>query len=152
MIYWAGFIATKAKSMKNHLYGGIYLEMKTHLKTWEGTQAENKVGRALGGAVNHRVTAGHQGFTKDTIVTMQPYTLSEEAWVTKENYLSVLQRSLGLCVLTAAWRYARFGGFCQRAVEPRRLAEIYQDVIDAIGSSPKQIKEDRVTMRFEPRL
>lgn len=30
--------------------------------------------------------------------------------------------------------------------------EIYQDVIDAIEIQSKQIKEDRVTMRFEPRF
>ena len=110
------------------------LKLKTYLKTWKGPKAENKWGRLFpGGAINHRVTAGHQGFTKDTIVTMQPYTLSEEAWVTKENASRSYKEAWGFAFSQLLGNVTPGSvDFVKERLSPMLSPEIYQDVIDAI--------------------
>ncbi|WP_243839790.1 type IV conjugative transfer system protein TraE [Salmonella enterica] len=62
------------------------MNLKKYLKTWEGTQTENKWGRIFqGGLIAIVFLLVVQVFSKETIVTIQPFTLTEEAWVTKSN-------------------------------------------------------------------
>ncbi|HBX3661517.1 TPA: pilus assembly protein, partial [Klebsiella pneumoniae subsp. pneumoniae] len=62
------------------------MNLKKYLKTWEGTQTENKWGRIFqGGLIAIVFLLVVQVFSKETIVTIQPFTLTEEAWVTKNN-------------------------------------------------------------------
>lgn len=57
------------------------MNLKKYLKTWEGTQTENKWGRIFqGGLIAIVFLLVVQVFSKETIVTIQPFTLTEEAW------------------------------------------------------------------------
>lgn len=70
------------------------MNLKKYLKTWEGTQTENKWGRIFqGGLIAIVFLLVVQVFSKETIVTIQPFTLTEEAWVTKRAQLSLLEGS-----------------------------------------------------------
>lgn len=78
------------------------MNLKKYLKTWEGTQTENKWGRIFqGGLIAIVFLLVVQVFSKETIVTIQPFTLTEEAWVTKVTPLSPIKR-LGVSLLLSS--------------------------------------------------
>lgn len=130
------------------------MKLSRYLKTWEGTQSENKWGRIVQASL--LVIAFLlviKVFMKETIVTVQPFTLSEEAWVGQKS----ASRSY-----KEAWAFAfaqMFGNvtpstveFIKERVSPFLGPRIYHEVIDALEVQARQIKSDRVTMRFEPRV
>ncbi|WP_079829477.1 TraE/TraK family type IV conjugative transfer system protein [Salmonella enterica] len=130
------------------------MNLKKYLKTWEGTQTENKWGRIFqGGLIAIVFLLVVQVFSKETIVTIQPFTLTEEAWVTKSNASQSYKEAWGFA-------FAQLLGnvtpgtvdFVKERITPLLSPSIYQDVIDAIEIQAQQIKNDRVTMRFEPRF
>lgn len=130
------------------------MNLKKYLKTWEGTQTENKWGRVFhGGLIAIVFILVLKVFTKETIVTMQPFTLTEEAWVTKANASQSYKEAWGFA-------FAQLLGnvtpgtvdFVKERLTPMLAPAIYQEVIDAIEIQALQIKNDRVTMRFEPRF
>lgn len=130
------------------------MKLSQYLKTWEGMQNENKWGRVVQAALLVIVfVLMIKVFTKETIVTMQPFTLTEEAWVAQKS----ASRSY-----KEAWAFAfaqLFGNvtpttveFIKDRVRPFLGPRIYQEVIDALEMQARQIKGDRVSMRFEPRV
>lgn len=130
------------------------MKLSRYLKTWEGTQSENKWGRMVQAALLVIVLLLLiKVFTKETVVTVQPFTLTEEAWVAQKS----ASRSY-----KEAWAFAfaqLFGNvtpttveFIKERVTPFLGPRIYQEVIDALEVQARQIKSDRVTMRFEPRV
>lgn len=130
------------------------MKLSQYLKTWEGMQNENKWGRVVQAALLVIVfVLMIKVFTKETIVTMQPFTLTEEAWVAQKS----ASRSY-----KEAWGFAfaqLFGNvtpttveFIKDRVRPFLGPRIYQEVIDALEMQARQIKGDRVSMRFEPRV
>ncbi len=130
------------------------MNLSRYLKTWEGTQNENKWNRVFIGALLVIVLALLvKVFTKETVVTMQPFTLTEDAWVAQKS----ASRSY-----KEAWGFAfaqLFGNvtpstveFVKERVVPFLSPRIYHEVVDALEIQARQIKSDRVTMRFEPRV
>ncbi|MCV5185818.1 type IV conjugative transfer system protein TraE, partial [Escherichia coli] len=77
-----------------------------------------------------------------------PFTLTEEAWVTKSNASQSYKEAWGFA-------FAQLLGnvtpgtvdFVKERITPLLSPSIYQDVIDAIEIQAQQIKNDRVTMR-----
>ncbi|MEC6096347.1 TraE/TraK family type IV conjugative transfer system protein [Enterobacter hormaechei] len=130
------------------------MNLKKYLKTWEGTQTENKWGRIFGGEISVLIVflLVVQVFSKEAIVTIQPFTLTEEAWVTKNNASQSYKEAWGFA-------FAQLLGnvtpgtvdFVKERITPLLSPSIYRDVIDAIEIQAQQIKNDRV-MRFEPRF
>lgn len=73
------------------------MNFREYLKTWEGTQAENRFNRyCIVGLIALSTLLTIKAFTKDTIVTMQPVTLVEEAWVTQNKSSQSYQEAWGL--------------------------------------------------------
>jgi len=129
------------------------LNLKKYLKTWEGIQTENQWGRIFqAGLIAVVFLLAVQVFSKETIVTLQPFTLTEEAWVTKSNAAQSYKEAWGFA-------FAQLLGnvtpgtvdFVKERITPILSPSIYQDVMDAIEIQSSQIRNDRVSMRFEPR-
>ncbi|CAM5562035.1 TraE/TraK family type IV conjugative transfer system protein [Eoetvoesiella caeni] len=129
------------------------MDLKNFLKTWEGTQAENKWSRLfIAGLLFLNCILAFQAFTKDTKVVLQPPTLSEEAWVTKNNSSRSYQESWGLYLAQLVGNATPATvGFLKDRIGPLLAPAIYSEVIEAIELQANQIENDRVSMRFEPR-
>lgn len=130
------------------------MNLKQYLKTWEGTQTENKWGRLFqGGLIVIVFLLVILVSSKDTIVTIQPFTLTEEAWVTKNNASQSYKESWAFAIAQLLGNVTpRTVDFVKERLSPLLSPDIYQEVIDAIEIQAQQIKNDRVTMRFEPRF
>lgn len=130
------------------------MNLKDFLKTWEGTQAENKWGRLfMAGLIVIVLALSMKLFTKETIVTMQPVTLSEEAWVAKDSASQSYQEAWGLFLAQLTGNVTPGTvEFIRERIGPLLAPAIYQDVINAIEVQAQQIRNDRVSMRFEPRF
>ena len=62
------------------------MNLKSYLKSWEGTQNENKWGRMfIAGLIVAVLVLIGMLANKQTIVTIQPFTLHDEAWVTEDD-------------------------------------------------------------------
>ena len=130
------------------------MNLPEFLKTWEGTQAENRWGRLIqGGLLVVVLVLGLLLYTKETIVTVQPFTLTEEATILKDDASRSYKEAWG-------WALALMLGnvspanvdFIKDRISPILSPSIYFDVMDALGVQARQVREDRVTMRFEPRF
>ncbi|MBS9424199.1 TraE/TraK family type IV conjugative transfer system protein [Photorhabdus caribbeanensis] len=130
------------------------MNLKKYLKTWEGSQTENKWGRIFqGGLIAIIFLLVIQVFSKETIVTIQPFTLTEEAWVTKNNASQSYKEAWGFAFAQLLGNVTpRTVDFVKERISPLLAPNIYQDVIDVIEIQAQQIKNDRVSMRFEPRF
>ncbi|MFC6674120.1 TraE/TraK family type IV conjugative transfer system protein [Marinobacterium aestuariivivens] len=130
------------------------MNLKTYLKTWEGIQNENRWSRVfIAGLVAIVLVLSTLLFSKKTIVTIQPFTLHDEAWVTADD------ASVGY---KEAWGFALaqlFGnvtpasvGFIKDRIDRLLSPAIYNDVINVLEVQSQQIINDRVSIRFEPRF
>jgi conjugal transfer pilus assembly protein TraE len=130
------------------------MRLQRYLKTWEGTQSENKWGRLFQASLLVIVfLLALQLFSKEYIVTIQPFTLTEEAWITKNNASQSYKEAWGFAFAQILGNITPGSvDFVKERIRPLLSPNIYQEVIDAIEMQARQIKNDRVTMRFEPRF
>lgn len=129
------------------------MNMKEFLKTWEGSQTENKWGRIfIAVLLSVIVLLVMLVFRKETVVTIQPWTLEEEAWVTKNNASQAYKEAWGLALSTLIGNVQPSTvGFVKNNLAPILSTGIYQEVMDILEVQALDIKKDRITMRFEPR-
>ncbi|MCQ9090582.1 type IV conjugative transfer system protein TraE [Vibrio alginolyticus] len=130
------------------------MNLKAYLKTWEGTQAENKWGRIFVlGLIFTVLLLAVKLFSKETIVTVQPWTLNEEAWVSQENASQSYKEAWGWALGTLMGNVTPGNvNFIKERMEPILAPTIYQEFIDALEIQAQEIQADRITMRFEPRF
>jgi len=130
------------------------MKLKNLLRTWEGVQAENKWNRIfIALLLVALIVLLIQVFNKDTVVTIQPYTLTDEAWVTSDESSSSYKEAWGWAVATLLGNVTPSNvDFIKERLSPILSPRIYNDVIDALEMQAREIKVDRVTMRFEPRF
>jgi len=130
------------------------LNLSNYLKTWEGTQAENKWGRIFqAGLILIVLLLVIKVFSKETIITIQPYTLSEDAWITKTQSSTSYKEAWGFAFAQLLGNVTPGNvDFIKERIIPLLSPNIYQSTLDAIEIQAKQIKNNRVTMRFEPRF
>jgi hypothetical protein len=123
MIYWAGFIVTKAKSLKNRLSGGIGFEPEK-VSQDQGTQTENKWGRIFQGGLivivfllviqvwqgNHRHSPAFHAYGRSLGDEKHALSHTREAW------------AFAFC--SAPWQCdTRNRGLCEGAAHPATLPE-----------------------------
>ena len=88
---------------------------------------------------------------KKTIVTMQPWTLARDAQVTKtqasQSYMEAWGMALAQLIGNVTPGNVDFVG---EQLKPLLSPKIYHETLDALQSGATQLKEDRVSMRFEP--
>lgn len=124
------------------------------VKTWEGSLTENKWNRIFNGALAAGVLIlAYMAFNKDEIVVIKPETLGSEAWITRSEASQSYKESWGLYFAQLTGNITPTNvDFLKDHLKPLLSPKIYSEVIDAMEMQSKSIKEDRVTMRFEPRF
>jgi len=122
-------------------------------KTWNGALKENRGHRLVNLVLAVGIVlALVKAFTVDTIVTMQPYTLNEEAWVSQNKSSQSYKESWAM-MLSALTGNVTPGSveFVKERIEPLLSPKIYRDVMEALEIQSLNIQRDRVNMRFEAR-
>lgn len=130
------------------------MKMSAFIQTWEGSLAENRWNRIFNGILAVAVLIlAYMAFTKDQIVVVQPETLGSEAWLTTNEASESYKESWGLFLaqLTGNITPANVD-FLKDRLKPLLAPTIYNEVIDTLEVQAQNIKNDRVTMRFEPRF
>lgn len=130
------------------------MKLSEYIKTWEGVQLENKFSRLIILAlVAANIALGIKVLYTYPIVTMQPPTLESEAWVARDQASRSYKEAWGLYLAT------QLGNVTPGTVElvkqwlgPVLSPNVYDEVISALEVQAIQIKTDRVSMRFEPRI
>ena len=123
------------------------------LETWDGALAENRFSRivilVLAIAL---VLSLIKAFTRDVVVIMQPSPLTEAIEMTEASASQTYKQSWALSMANLLGNVTPGNlKFVRQSVEPLLSAGIYQQVIGAMEEQAQQIRNDRVTMRFEPR-
>ena len=129
------------------------MKMDKFLKTWEGTLSENRFSRlVIAGLIAAVILVSIKAFSRDTVVTLQPYTLTEDAWVMENQSSQSYKEAWALLLATLTGNVTPGTvGFVRERLEPLLAPSIYREVMEAIEVQALYITKDRVTMRFEPR-
>lgn len=124
-----------------------------YLETFQGAMSENRFSRiAIFGLIVSLMVLAVVALRKDVVVTVQPYTLTEEAWVMQSDASQSYKEAWGLMLATMTGNVTPATlGFVQQRIQPLLSPNIYQSVMEAIELQSLQIRNDRVSMRFEPR-
>lgn len=129
------------------------MKWKQFLRTWEGVHLENTWIRGF--VVGLMIIILALTFLlsrKDTVVVVQPFTLSEEAWVSTKRSSQSYQEAWGMALAQLIGNVnPSTVEFLGERLGPLLSTRIYQDVMDTLEVQAQDIKKDRVTMRFEPR-
>lgn len=124
------------------------------LNTHEGALSENRWNRfANVGLAVAVVVLLYMVNTKDQIVIIQPTALASEAWISKEGASQSYKEAWGfhLAQLTGNVTPANVE-FLKERLKPLLSPAIYSEVIDTLEVQAQDIRDDRITMRFEPRV
>lgn len=130
------------------------MNLDSYFKTWEGTQNENKWTRMFvaGLIVAVLVLIGMLA-NKQTIVTIQPFTLHDEAWVTEDDSSQGYKEAWGFALAQLLGNVTPSNvGFIKDRIDRLISPAIYNDVINVLEMQSQQIRNDRVSIRFEPRF
>ena len=91
--------------------------------------------------------------SKEETVILQPVTLGSDAWITKSKSSESYKEAWGLFFAQMTGNITPDNvGFFKERLKPMLSPQIYNEVIDTIEMQAKDIEDDRITMRFEPRL
>ncbi len=130
------------------------MRLGNFLKTYGGALTENRFNRFanLGQAVAVLVLL-YMVNTKDQIVVTQPTELASEAWISSNAASQSYKESWGLHLaqLTGNVTPANVD-FLKERLKPLLSPAIYSEVIDTLEMQAQDIRDDRITMRFEPRF
>lgn len=129
------------------------MKWKDFLQTWEGAKTENIWLRSFI-AVLLVVILGlvFMVFRKETVITIQPFTLTEEAWISEANASQSYKEAWGMALAQMVGNVTPSTvDFLKERLGPILTSRIYQEVMDVLEIQAADIKNDRVTMRYEPR-
>lgn len=123
------------------------------IKRYSIMEDENRWSRiAIGGLIGIVAMLSVHAMTKETIVAVQPFTLTEDAWLGEKSASKSYKEAWGLAFAML------FGNITPSTVDfvktrtgPFLSPRIHSEVIELLEVQARQIKEDRVSMRFEPR-
>lgn len=129
------------------------MKMDKFLHSWRGALAENRAHRIVNLVLALAlILALVKAFTVNTIVTVQPYTLNEQAWVSQNQASQSYKESWGMLLASLTGNVTPGSvHFVKQRIEPLLSPSIYREVIEALEIQALSIRRDRVTMRFEPR-
>mgnify|MGYP001423155742 FL=1 len=85
--------------------------------------------------------------TRPTIVTIQPWTLAEDAQVTRDDASRSYIEAWGFALAELIGNVTFIGDRLKPLLDPK----IYHTVLEGLESNAQGLMDDRVTMRFEPR-
>lgn len=129
------------------------MNLQRYFSTFQGLKTENRMNRivtailALGVVAEAYVIA-----TRPQIVTIQPWTLAADAQITKSSASQSYIEAWGLA-LAELLGNVQPGSveFIADRLRPLLAPEIYHQVLDALHQNAEELRDDRVSMRFEPR-
>ncbi|WP_304526732.1 TraE/TraK family type IV conjugative transfer system protein [Halomonas sp. I5-271120] len=88
----------------------------------------------------------------DSKVIIQPYTLSEEAWITQEKASVEYQESMALFFSELLGNVTPATvGFIKERIDPLLGANIRQKVVNTLADQAETIKTEQVVITFNPR-
>jgi len=124
------------------------------IKTWDGSLAENKLHRITNMALVLVVLfLLILVMNKEETIVIKPVTLGVDAWITKNNSSESYKEAWGLYFAQMAGNITPSSvSFFTERLKPMLSPQIYIEVIDSLQMQAKNIEDDRITMRFEPRV
>lgn len=129
------------------------MNIPNYLKKYAWMQTEIHWGRVfMGGLIAINAMLAVKVFTKETIVEIVPFTLTEDAWLGEKSASRSYKESWALA-------FAQLFGnvtpatvdFVKTRTTPFFAPKIYSQIIEILEVQSRQIKDDRVSLRFEPR-
>lgn len=129
------------------------MKFSEFLKTYEGALSENKWNRIVVGILLALTfMLGFMAVNRETIVTMKPVTLVEDAWVGSDDASVSYKEAWGHYLATLLGNVTPSSvTFIKERLGPILSPKIYNHVMELLESQSVQIINDRVTLRFEPR-
>lgn len=123
------------------------------LARWEGLNAENRWSRGMiATLLVVLVLLTVKLFRKEIIVTLQPVTLTGEAWLMRNQASESYQEAWGLFLAQLLGNVTPGTvRFIQTRLKPLLAPRIYHEVMAALSVQSQQIQNHHVTLRFEPR-
>ena len=129
--------------------------MNSHLfkKTFKELKTENGFYKAVGVVLSVALLICIISMvSKDEIIILQPVTLGEDAWVTSDNSSQSYKEAWGFWMATLVGNVTPESvSFIKERVGPLLSPMIYNEVIAALQAQAAAIREDSITMRFEPK-
>lgn len=129
------------------------MKLGEFLKTWQGTQQENKSQRLiLAGLVASNLALVVMAFAQDKTIVMVPPDLSDEVQISRtaanQGYIESWALYLGQLLGNVTPGNA---DMVRQAMGPLLSSDIYQAAMSVMERQVYEIKENRVEQRFEPR-
>mgnify|MGYP000681087177 CR=1 FL=1 len=130
------------------------MRINTFTKTWNGALAENSWNRVANLLYSVAILLlAIMVFMKDDKVIVQPTGLATEAWISQEAASWSYKEAWGLHLAQLTGNVTPGNvDFLKTWLKPLLSPAIYSDVIDTMEMQSQAITDDRITMRFEPRV
>lgn len=127
--------------------------LKNLKKSIEGTRNENGFMRkAMIGMIAINAILVVSLLNRNTLVTVVPPAMTEQGWVDSNAASDSFTNAWALYVANVVGNVTpSTAGIIRSSLEPLLDEEIYQDVINSIESQVTKIRQDRVTLKFEPK-
>jgi len=120
--------------------------------SFDGMRGENKFLRlAVAGLLVANLVSSCSALKKDEIVTLVPPTLTEKTWVSKTQSESKYTEAWALYIATMLGNVTPANAsIVKDAIGPILSPDIYQNTMDVLDKQIFQIRQDRVSLSFEP--
>jgi len=126
--------------------------LKSMSQSFDGMRGENKFLRiAIAGLIVTNLFVSCSAINKDEIVTVVPPTLTERSWVSKVDssaeYVDAWAMYIAMLLGNVSPENAEV---VKDAIGPILAPDIYQQVMDVLEKQIHAIRQDRVSLSFEP--
>ena len=129
------------------------MDLKRYMESFNGLRTEAKTSRVL--LIILVGTIGLMGYhicTRPTVVTLVPYTLAEDAQLTREDASRSYFEAWGFALAELLGNVTPGNvKFIGERLKPLLSPSIYHDVLESINESADQLIDERITQRFQPR-
>lgn len=126
--------------------------LKSLNQTFDGMRGENKFLRlAIAGLIVTNLFVSCSAINRDEIVTVVPPTLTERSWVSKVDSSSEYVDAWAMYIAMLLGNVSPANAdVVKDAIGPILAPEIYQQVMEVLDKQIFAIRQDRVSMSFEP--
>lgn len=129
------------------------MNLQRYFSTFQGLKTENRLNRIVTGVLVAAVIG--EAFviaTRPQIVTIQPWTLASDAQITASSASQSYIEAWGLALAELIGNVQPGSvNFIADRLRPLLDPAIYHQVMDGLQQNAEELRDDRVSMRFEPR-
>lgn len=129
------------------------MNLQRYFSTFQGLKTENRLNRVVTALLVVAV-AGEAFYiaNRPQIVTIQPWTLASDAQITKSDASQSYIEAWGLALAELLGNVQPGSvDFIADRLRPLLDPAIYHQVMDGLQQNAEDLRDDRVSMRFEPR-